>query len=155
MQELIKNEEQVMTAPMMVMDESEKMIADLTQERKTAFCSMVPKNQDEQIILYNAMNNPEKRIKDMINLTIEVKHIFCEIVQCTNRDTGEISEQPRTVLIDTDGVGYQCVSVGIFSALKKIFSIMGSPMEWKKPLKLKVVQISKNDRALLTLEMVK
>lgn len=137
------------------MDEDERFIMDLTAERKTQFCSMIPKNEDEEIVLFNAMNNPEKRIGDCINMTINVKHVFCEVVTCVNRETGETNMCPRIVLIDTDGVGYQAVSLGVFSALKKIFAVKGSPTTWKKPVKLQVVQITKGDRKLLTFNMVK
>lgn len=140
---------------LMTMQEDERIIMDLTAERKVQFCSMVPKNEDEEIILFNAMNNPEKRIGDCINLTIEVKHVFCEVVTCINRETGESNICPRIVLIDKDGVGYQAVSVGIYSALKKIISIKGNPANWKKPVKLQVTQITKGDRKLLTFNLVK
>lgn len=138
-----------------VMDEDERFIMDLTAERKTQFCSMVPKNEDEEIVLFNAMNNPEKRIGDCINMEINVKHVFCEVVTCVNRETGETNMCPRIVLIDTDGVGYQAVSLGVFSALKKIIAIKGSPTTWKKPVKLQVIQITKGDRKILTFNMVK
>lgn len=140
---------------LMTMQEDERFIMDLTAERKVQFCSMVPKNEDEEIILFNAMNNPEKRIGDCINLTIEVKHVFCEVVTCINRETGESNICPRIVLIDKDGVGYQAVSMGIYSALKKIISIKGNPANWKKPVKLQVTQITKGDRKLLTFNLVK
>lgn len=140
---------------LMVMEEDERFIMDLTSERKTQFCSMVPKNEDEEIILFNAMNNPEKRIGDCINMTIDVKHVFCEVVTCVNRETNEASFCPRIVLIDTDGIGYQAVSLGVYSALKKIFAIKGVPTTWKKPVKLQVVQITKGDRKMLTFNMVK
>ena len=138
-----------------VMAEDERFIMDLTAERKTQFCSMIPKNEDEEVVLFNAMNNPEKRIGDCINMTINVKHVFCEIVTCVNRETGDSNLCPRIVLIDTDGVGYQAVSLGVFSALKKIFGIKGNPTTWKKPVKLQVVQITKGDRKMLTFNMVK
>lgn len=137
-----------------VMDEDERFIMDLTAERKTQFCSMIPKNEDEEVVLFNAMNNPEKRIGDCINMTINVKHVFCEVVTCVNRETGESNLCPRIVLIDTDGVGYQAVSLGVFSALKKIIAIKGNPTTWKKPVKLQIVQITKGDRKLLTFNMV-
>ena len=119
-------------ATVAVMDEDERFIMDLTSERKVQFCSMTPKNEDEEIILFNAMNNPEKRIGDCINMTIEVKHVYCEVVTCQNRETGEESTCPRIVLIDKDGIGYQAVSMGVFSALKKVMSIKGNPATWKK-----------------------
>lgn len=138
-----------------VMEEDEKMIADLTAERTVSYCSMEPKNEDDEIILFNAMNNPEKRIGDCINMVIEVKHVFCEVVTCINRETGESTLCPRTVLIDVDGKGYQAVSMGVFSALKKIFAVKGDPTTWKKPVKLKVSQITKGDRKLLTFNLTK
>lgn len=137
-----------------VMDEDERFIMDLTSERKTQFCSMIPKNENEEVVLFNAMNNPEKRLGDCINMTINVKHVFCEVVTCVNRETGETNMCPRIVLIDTDGVGYQAVSLGVFSALKKVFAIKGNPTNWKKPVKLQVVQLTKGDRKILTFNMV-
>lgn len=117
------------------------------------FCSMKPKNEDEEVILYNAMNNPEKRLSDCINMVISVKDVFCEIVQCKRED--QVENVPRVVLIDDKGVGYQCVSLGVFSALRKMFAIKGFPDNWSKPLKVRVVQITKGERKMLTLEMTK
>lgn len=139
----------------MALADDEKFIMDLTAERKVMYCSMQPKNEDEEIILYNAMNNPEKRLKECINMTLNIKDVFCEVVQCEHKETGEMQACPRIVLIDDKGVGYQCVSLGIFSALKKIFAVKGQPCTWKKPVKLEVKQILKGDRALLTINMVK
>lgn len=138
---------------LMVMDGDERFIADLTSQRVTMFCSMVAKDNKEKAILFKAMNNPDKRIGDCINMTIEAKDVFCEVVQCTNKETGETDTCPRIVLIDKNGVGYQAVSLGIFSALKKLIQIYGQPT-WKDPVKIKVVQITKGDRKLLTFDVV-
>lgn len=155
MMEMNPFEENTTAVAQVTMDEDEKIIMDLTSERKVQFCSMTPKNEDEEIVLYNAMNAPEKRVSDCINMTIEVKHIYCEAVTCVNRESGEESVCPRIVLIDKDGVGYQAVSMGIYSAVKKLMTIKGNPANWKKPVKLKVTQVTKGDRKLLTLNMVK
>lgn len=155
MMEMNPYEENTTAVAQVTMDEDEKFIMDLTSERKVQFCSMTPKNEDEEIVLYNAMNAPEKRVGDCINMIIEVKHIYCEVVTCVNRDSGEESVCPRIVLIDKDGVGYQAVSMGIYSAVKKLMTIKGSPATWKNPVKLKVTQITKGDRKMLTLNMVK
>lgn len=140
---------------LIVLDENEKMIADLTAERHTSYCSMKPETEDDEIILYNAMNNPEKRVGDCINMKIKIKDVFCEIVQCTNQETGEITQQPRTVLIDDKGVGYQCVSTGVFSSLKKLFAIKGTPNTWEKPVTVTVKQVKHGINSLLTLELSK
>lgn len=135
-------------------DDDERMIVDLT-ERTTSYCSLVATTEDEKLTLYNAMNNPDKRLADMINEKISVKDVFVEVVKCENRETGEKQSCPRIVLIDTNGIGYQCVSIGIFSALKKLFSVFGEPGTWSNPVTVKVKQISKGDRKMLTLDVVK
>ena len=99
------------------------------------------------------MNNPDKRIKDCINEVVKVKNVFVEVVKCTNQETGEVSTATRIVLIDENGIGYQCVSLGIFSALKKLFAVYGEPTTWTKPIPIKIKQISKGVKNLLTLNV--
>lgn len=136
-----------------VNDEGENFIVDLTS-RQTSYCSMSAETMEDKALLYNAMNNTEKRIKDCINEVIEVKDVFVEVVNCTNQETGVLSRCPRTVLIDVNGVGYQAVSLGIFSALKKLFSVFGEPKDWAAPLKIKIKQVSHGTRNILTFDIV-
>lgn len=149
-----KEAEQVFNAPA-VMDDDEHFIMDLTAKRNVQYCSFKPENEDDEIILFNAMNNPTNRLGDCINTVISVRHVFCEIVECTNRENGTVTKCPRVVLIGENGESYQAVSIGIFSALKKIFAIKGEPSNWKKPVHLKVLQQTRGDRKMLTFEMVK
>lgn len=142
-----------MTKNELIISEDEKIIGELT-ERKTMFCSLNPTNDEDKMVVYNAMNNPAKRISDCINTTINVKDVFCEVVQCKNNETGEITTCPRIVLIDDKGIGYQAVSIGIYSAIKKLIAVFGEPT-WDKPIKLKVVQVTKGERKMLNLEVAK
>lgn len=142
------------TASPFELSEDERFIADLTAERKVQFCSMKPQNEEEEVILFNAMNNSDKRLGDCINEVINVRHVYVEVVTCVNRETGEGQYAPRIVLIDEKGVSYQCVSLGIFSCLKKLLSIKGNPADWKNPVSMKVLQITKGEKKLLTLSMV-
>lgn len=138
----------------MTMDDNEAMVMELTQERTVSYCSMKADTKEDKAKLFNAMNNPEKRLKDMVNMTINVKDVFVEIVQCVNQETREVKNAPRIVLIDDEGVGYQCVSIGIFSALKKMFQIYGAPT-WEDPIKMKISLINKGkDRSILTINPV-
>lgn len=136
----------------MTMDDNTNFVADLTS-RKTMFCSFEAKTPADKAKLFKAMNNPEKRIGDCINMEIVAKDLFCEVVTCVNKETGESNECPRIVIIDDKGVGYQAVSLGVFSAVKKIIQVFGQPT-WNEPIKLKVVQITKGDRKLLTFDVV-
>lgn len=64
------------------------------------------------------MNNPEHRLSEYINKTILAKDLFCEVVDCVNQETGEITPCPRIVIIDKNGEGYQAVSLGVYAQLK-------------------------------------
>lgn len=120
---------------------------------KTSFCSMVPASDAEKAAMYNAMNNPDERLSECINKVIEAKDLFIEVVNCTNTETGEVTACPRIVIIDKNGKSYQCVSIGIYSALKKVIQIYGAPT-WEKPVKMEVKQITKGARKMLTLNVV-
>lgn len=139
--------------PSMVNDDDARFIVDLTT-RATQYCSMKAESDKEKAALFNATNNPDFRLADMINMEVKVKDVFVEAVHCTNRDTGEVNICPRVVLIDDKNVGYQCVSIGVFSAIKKLFGIYGEPMYWSAPIKMIVKQITKGERQMLTLNVV-
>ena len=133
------------------MDDNRNFIADLTS-RQTTFCSLVANTPVEKAMLFKAMNNPEKRVGDCINMTINAKDLFCEVVNCINQQTGEMQTCPRIVIIDDKGVGYQAVSLGVYSAIKKIIQVFGAPT-WAEPLPLVVKQITKGERKLLTFDV--
>lgn len=117
------------------------------------YCSINPKTEESKKMLFKAMNNPEKRLKDCINMPITVVDVFCEWVDMVNESTGEMVGGTRIVLIDKDGIGYQCVSQGIFSALKKLFSIYGLPT-WKNGITIVPKLINKgNNRSILTFDI--
>lgn len=117
------------------------------------FSSMQATTDEEKVTLYNAINNPDKRLADCVNMKINVKDVYAEIVNCTNEETGEITACPRIVLIDDKKVSYQAVSVGIYSAIRKLIQIFGVPT-WKKPITLEVKQITKGNKRMLTLNVV-
>nr|DAT81465.1 MAG TPA: Single stranded DNA binding protein [Caudoviricetes sp.] len=150
-----ENESYALATPqqtaVITMDDNKDFVADLTS-RETTFCSMVANTPAEKALLFKAMNNPEKRVGDCINMTIEAKDLYCEVVTCTNQQTGQSDECPRIVIIDKDGTGYQAVSLGVYSAIKKIIQVFGAPT-WEEPLPLVVKQITKGDRKLLTFDV--
>lgn len=133
-------------------DEGFNIVADMTTA-KTQYTSMVAESDDAKAKLFNAMNNPDQRIGDNINKVINAKDLYIEVVNCTNTETGEVTACPRIVIIDDKGVSYQAVSIGIYSALKKVIQVYGAPT-WEKPIKLEVKQVTKGERKMLTLNVV-
>ena len=133
-------------------DEGFNLVADMTTAQ-LSFCSMSAETPEEKAQLFNAMNNPDERLADCINKRIAVKDLYVEVVNCTNQETGETQTCPRIVVIDDKGKSYQCVSIGIYSAFKKIIQVYGAPT-WEKPVTVEVKQISKGTRKMLTLNVV-
>ena len=133
-------------------DEGFNVSVDMTSAQ-TQFCSMTANTHEEKAAMYNAMNNPDKRLADCINMQIKAKDLYIEVVNCTNEETGEVNACPRIVIIDDKGVSYQAVSIGIYSALKKVIQVFGAPT-WVNPVTLEVKQITKGSRKMLTLNVV-
>ena len=134
----------------MFADEGFDLMVDLTTA-KNQYCTFEPKNDEEKAKLFNATNSPDERIADCINKTINMKNVFIEVVECVKKETGEIQTCPRIVILDENMKSYQCVSIGIYSAIKKIFTSFGLPHTWEKPIKVEVKQVTKGDRKMLTL----
>lgn len=119
-----------------------------------SYSSFVAETQEQKTALYNALMNPDERIGDHINTTIELKEVLIESIELTDDETGEVITAPRTVVIDSKGKSYEAVSIGVFSALKRIVNIFGEPSTWEKPIKVKVIQKTIKKNKMLTLEIV-
>ncbi len=135
-------------------DDNNNFIAQLTNDKITAWSSLKTDSPEEKAKFYNVMNNPEKRVSGMIGKTLNLKDVFIEVIELVDQTTGELSSCPRTVLIDDQGIGYQAVSVGVFSAIKKLFDVYGTPDKWTAPITLEVQQIQKGTRNLLTFKVI-
>lgn len=127
-------------------------LMDLTSAT-VSYSSFEPKTQDEKISFYNAINNPQKRLKDCVNMEISIQHVYCERCVFVG-ETGEITEGVRTVMIDKDGNGYQAASRGIFNCIRKLFSIMGEPKSWEGSVTIIPRLINKSkDRSVLVFDL--
>lgn len=124
----------------------------LMGEQKASFTSLKNETPEEKQILYKAMSNPEKRLSDCINTVIQAKDLFMEMVDMTNEETGEITTCPRIVIVDKDGVSYQSVSFGIYNALKRVIQVFGAPT-WEQPIPLKVIQVTRKEKKMLSLDI--
>jgi len=135
----------------MVMDATERNL--MQQEDMGSFYSLQATTRKEKVALYNAISNPQERLGDHINEKIMVKDLLIEIIELVNDSTGELQRVPRMVILDDKGVSYVAVSIGIFSALKRIIKLFGEPT-WEEPVELKVKQITKGEKKLLTFELI-
>ena len=135
------------------LEDDHNFIVELTAPAEACYCSVTADSEKDKVALYNATNNPTARLKSMINKPIKVKDVFVEVVQCVNKDTGEVKKCPRTVLIDDKGNSYTAVSLGVFSALRKLFAIFGTPDVWEKPITVTPIGVQKDKYEILTLSI--
>ena len=117
-----------------------------------AVCSVDAVDPETKAIVFNAANNPDHKVKDFVNKQIAVKDIYAETIEIANEETGEIIKVPRIVLIDADGLSFECVSVGMYSAIRKLVAIYGAPT-WEPPLKVVIKQKSVGKGSMFTLQM--
>jgi hypothetical protein len=94
-------------------------------------------------------------LADEINLPIEVKDVFVEVVFCAKQGSDVKEPAPRIVLVDSKGKGHQAVSLGIYGGVKKLFEAYGTPDKWSKRKKLIVKSVTKGEKKILTLDIAK
>lgn len=118
-----------------------------------AYTDMNLSDRKDAMRFYNATANPEYKLKEHVNEVIEMVHVSVESVGVRN-EMGDFVEAPRIVIIDKDGHGYACVSVGIFQSLKRMFSLIGFPDAWTEPVRIKPVLISTKKGQVLSIQLV-
>lgn len=138
---------------MKVADEG-NFVMDLAS-KKSSWSSLTPKTHEDKVKFFNAVNMPTKRLKEMINMEVEISHVYAEMIDFIDKDTGEASPGVRMVFISPNGESYQAASKGVYSCTQKLFTIFGTPDTWKKPVKIRPKEVSKAaDRNVLVFEIV-
>lgn len=113
-----------------VNDEGNFMVKD---SGKNTFCSWKPETLEEKTALFNSVNNPTSKLREMVNVPISLKHVFAERCEYVS-DDGVVTPGVRMVLLDTEGKAYSSSSIGVFNGLQKLFSLCGTPDEWEVPI---------------------
>lgn len=134
-------------------DAGEAIISNLTS-KKLSFSSIDLSDANSKKIAYKAAMKPDKDVIDCINMDITLKDIYCEAITITDENTGELITLPHIVLIDIDGVTYQCVSKGIYNSVKSLINFFGTPT-WVEGINvtIKQVKLKKDNKQMLVLEL--
>lgn len=106
---------------------------------RTTETNLKEMTKDQLKIVYNAINNPTYRVGDMINQVIDMVMVHITPIEVTDSESEEVITLPKTVIIDTQGESYSCVSKGIYNALNNIIDIFGEPSP-ENVISVKVVQ---------------
>lgn len=129
------------------------VLATEVMETGVGYCSMNVEDHDQAVAFYNAVTNPTGKLKEHINETLNLVHVSVEAVEVKREDGTQVIA-PRIVLVTDDGESYSCVSFGVYAALKRIFSLFGTPDAWTKPLLVKPILQATKKGQVLSLQLV-
>ena len=129
------------------------MAANEVMETGVGYSSMNVQDHDQAVAFYNAVTNPTGKLKEHINETLNLVHVSVEPIE-VKRGDGTTNIAPRIVLVTDAGDSYSCVSVGVYAALKRIFSLFGTPDTWKNPLPIKPVLQAIKKGQVLSIQLV-
>jgi hypothetical protein len=114
-------------------------IANLSKGNLAVFSTITGDNFDAKVTLMNALSNSVP-VSENLKATIELVNVVVESVDMPNEQTGEISAQPRIILIAADGTAYHAISGPAFRDVKRLLAVMGHPSTWPAPLQIHVAQ---------------
>lgn len=86
-------------------------------------------------------------LRDHAGKTLNLRDIIVQVADMTDEDTGEVTQAPRVILIDTEGVSYHATSNVILKDVRAIMGILGKPSTWPEggvPVKMVEGQSGKN-----------
>lgn len=129
------------------------MAANEVMETGVGYCSMNVQDHDQAVAFYNAVTNPTGKLKEHINETLNLVHVSVEPIEVKSED-GTTNIAPRIVLVTDAGESYSSVSVGVYAALKRIFSLFGTPDTWKNPMPIKPVLQANKKGQVLSIQLV-
>lgn len=129
------------------------MAVNEVMETGVGYSSMNVQDHDQAVAFYNAVTNPTGKLKEHINEMLNLVHVSVEPIE-VKREDGTTNIAPRIVLVTDTGESYSCVSVGVYGALKRIFSLFGTPDTWKNPLPIKPVLQATKKGQVLSIQLV-
>lgn len=130
------------------------MVVMFAPAQTSMYCSVKANTPEQKKNLFNLTNGKTERLSDKVNTKINMVDLYAEEVEIVDKNTGELRKMPRIIIIDDKGVGYQCVSQGIFSSMKKLIGFMGEPT-YSPAVTIMPKQVTTNNgNKVLTFEVV-
>lgn len=120
------------------------------------YCSIHPETIEDKKKLYNALENCDVVLNDIVGQKIKVKDVYIQEYPRTDKTTGEaISNGHRVILFDEEGKSYVTASNYFFISLCKVLNAFGEPYSWKEPVEIEITKRpTKNGNQCLSLKLV-
>ena len=87
----------------------------------------------------NAITN-SVAIADHLGATINLANIVVQVVEMVDEKSGEMTDQPRVILVDADGTAYHAISSGILKSVENTIGMLGEPSTWPEPVPIQVAE---------------
>ena len=127
-------------------------IIDITPAK--VYCSVKSEDPEARAIVYNAINSPTVKISDHVGQIIEIKDVYVEEINTTDKDTGEPRKLMKTVLIDPEGNSYFSVARGVYHALVGLIKVFGYPT-YTTPVRVRVTEVKLRKGSTYGFEIVR
>lgn len=137
------------TTAMTTPDQNTVQLAAEVMQTGMSYTDYNTSDRKAAVDFYNAVSNPTGKLKEHVNEVLDMAHVSIEVSELK---TGELA--PRIIIVTADGNSYQCVSIGVYQSLKRIFALFGTPETWGEPLKIKPVLTSTAKGQVLSLQLV-
>jgi len=102
-----------------------------------------PKSEAGRV--FELIQTSDGALSDLIGKEVSVQHIVAHSVEIVDKETGEVKDEDRIVLVTPEGESFSCVSAGVRRSLQQIMALTNSMPPWNPAMVLKVQQ--KNTRA--------
>lgn len=101
----------------------------------------------ERVKLLKAFQDCDARLTESVNLSIKAVDFVAHDVELTSKETGEVVQCTRLVVIDADGLTYECVSGTLLKSLQTVAFAYGQP-PWTPPITLTVKTKKRGERSI-------
>ena len=130
------------------------------------YASFQPDTVDGKIKLYNAINSPDERLADVINMPIILRDVVITKVQLSEEMNKPNDKNPfavetnenkaregfRVILIDTEDKSYTATSAGVYNSVCTMRNVFGT-LHFDEGLKVMVKQIKTKNGNTLTISI--
>lgn len=116
----------------------------LNQGQSNVYSSFKGDDFDTREKVLDATTNSAP-VSEHLGKKINLANIIIQSVEMADDKTGELSEQPRIILIDTDGNSFHAISGGLLRSVENILGILGEPHQWPRPITVVVEEKKGNN----------
>ncbi|MFQ7061103.1 MAG: hypothetical protein ACLR7Q_09600 [Eubacterium sp.] len=96
-------------------------------EKNTALSVLTGKKDAFELkkLMYNLATSADTRLSSMVNKPFIIKGVTFAFAEVANRETGELEQRERALVIDADGNTYHSVAGGLVSSLHNFVKAFG------------------------------